>query len=268
MRPIVLLPILALSTTGCIGANGLPGLWYLQVAAGTESEGDVTCSENFTDASCPEGISVEGEFSFSEESTLSDRLLIVEIFDGRFGNKVLRIDGELVPAIEDKGRSMVFEWQKQADSTERVDHNDSSYFEAYSTVGTATNRLSLQISAKERGWIGEWTRSSDTTLTAEQTDVFDLADFSGVFPPTRNPFDSILVSDDGGTDDDTGFGGSGTVENTPEAECTGSTCKVSISQTSSWSAAVRAWQITNVGLEENGGFAGAETPAGLGSTAD
>lgn len=270
-----LLPALALTSTLAACGNKVEvehrsGLWVIRLAQATESEGDFTCSENFTDASCREDGG--GEYTTSGESAEGDSMFVVEILVGPDGNHALFYDGMIFPGTVSE-TSMVFTVTRSENATSTTEHESGTYVETTAIEGTITETFSLSKpeDAEEDVWSGTWTRARTTTMSWTQTDEWDNDDFD-VNPPLSNPFSTYLEPDEtredldsGMTADDLAFP-NGFVQNTSEAECSGSTCTLEISEEiNSTAAIVSAWMVQDVPFVERGEFTEAYTPGGVGA---
>jgi hypothetical protein len=217
----LLLPLLA---AGCSSSFEV---WLLQIGV-IELEKTDSIDENFVDAEAPDGDDILGDWEYTDESELSDRLLTAQVYKGKKGQLVLVADGMTYPGVEDKG-AWTFEWTGSTEATYGEDHV-SGY--SYSMVESSESKVTIKLDkVKEtKGRSGNWTESTVQDLTYRESDEWDH-NATG-YPAGQIPALAWLT-------------GPGVINQPGVEECSSTPCTLSVVSEESGSAPVKAQYMGN-----------------------
>ena len=160
--------VAAVGLSAC--SNGSDGIWYVDLPVLVE-ECATTITENITDAQPPEEV-VDEEWTFTDESTVSNGSFFIQIIDSRSDQAFLVMGDEIFPSTVNEKETMTFEWQSFIDDTHTETHEDGyNYSERNET--TLTTTIVLNLNKETKNMDGTWSETRATTLEYAETDEWE-----------------------------------------------------------------------------------------------
>ncbi len=157
---------------------------------------DLVCNdsinENITDADPPDDITTTTtSWIFEDESTESDAVVFIQIFESMDGNVVFQIADSTYIGSSDGGVITV-EWENNNNSVETAVNADAGYSYTETDDTTVKNTITLTKNKDTKGYSGNWKTSVSTTISAQETDEWDAA--AGYYYYTTGQINNLIFS--------------------------------------------------------------------------
>lgn len=231
---MLLLLSLACNSDAPTGANGIDGIWLLQLAYAEDDGCDTAINHNFQD-SYELG---DGPWTETWLRDHSDALLLAQVAQLDSENAVLVIGTQVWPGTGADGK-WTFTWTA-TDSVQYGNEHDEGYVYGETIERTDVNTLTLTVDGDAAS--GKWEASLDETISYSESDLWDVQVGLGV---GEIPSDQYLGFSVGDNDD---IPRTNTID---DSECSDSRCTLDVQTTCSGESSVKA---TRTGYLDQGAY--------------